>query len=99
MEFAAIVRYRARGGEAGRVAAALENMLAPSRAEPGNIDYQVFRDPQDPSVFVLCERYADETAFEAHRSSAHFGRWLGGEVLPFLEERIPFFGVPLESRP
>lgn len=56
---------------------------------------QVLRDPEDPSVFVLYERYADKAGFEAHRASAHFGKWLKGEVLPNLSERAPFFGVPI----
>ena len=97
MEFAVVVRYKAREGEDKRVGAALANMLAPSRAEAGNLDYQVLRDPRDQSVFVLVERYADEAAFEVHKASPHFGKWLKGEVLPYLDERTPFFGVPLES--
>jgi quinol monooxygenase YgiN len=99
MEFAVVVRYKTRPGEADRVADALENMLEPSRAEPGNLDYQVLRDTDDPSVFVLVERYTDEAAFEAHRSSPHFGKWLKGAVLPSLEERVPFFGTPLAAGP
>lgn len=95
MEFAVVVRYKARPGAEGRVENALKNMLGASRAEPGNLGYQVLRDRQDPSVFVLVERYADEDAFEAHRSSPHFEKWLKGEVLPNLGERTPFFGVPL----
>jgi quinol monooxygenase YgiN len=95
MEFAIVVRYKTGRGEEDRVAGALRNMIEPSRAEPGNLDYQVLRDTEDPSVFVLVERYTDEAAFEAHRSSEHFGKWLKGEVLPNLEERTPFFGAPL----
>ena len=53
-------------------------MVAPTRAEPGNLDYQVFRDPKDPSLFVLFERYADADAFDAHRATPHFGTWLAG---------------------
>jgi quinol monooxygenase YgiN len=96
MEFAVVVRYKAREGETERVRAALKNMLAPSRAEAGNLEYEVLRDPRDPSVFVLVERYTDEAAFAAHKSSPHFEKWLKGEVLPSLAERAPFFGVPLE---
>lgn len=99
MDFAVVVRYKARPGSERRVENALKNMLEPSRAEPGNLDYQVLRDRQDPSVFVLVERYADEAAFEAHRSSPHFEKWLKGEVLPSLEERVPFFGTPLDGEP
>ena len=88
MEFVVIAQYRAREGEAERVAAALGEMVQPTRAEPGNVDYQVFRDPKDPSLFVLFERYADAEAFDAHRATEHFGTWLAGVVLPALEDRI-----------
>jgi quinol monooxygenase YgiN len=88
MEFVVIAQYRARGGEAERVAEALAAMVAPTRAEPGNLDYQVFRDPKDPLLFVLFERYADADAFDRHRATPHFGTWLAGVVLPALDDRI-----------
>ena len=63
MEFVVIAQYRARAGEEDRVEEALRKMVEPTRAEPGNLDYRVFRDPGQPAVFVLYERYADEAAF------------------------------------
>jgi quinol monooxygenase YgiN len=95
MEFVVIARYRARAGEEDRVEAALGQMAGPTRAEPGNLDYQVFRDPAEPAVFMLFERYTGADAFEAHRESAHFGTWLSGQVLPALAERTRFDLVPL----
>ena len=95
MEFVVIARYKARAGAEGQVEAALRNMLRPTRAEPGNLDYQVFRDPADRSLFVLFERYADEAAFDAHRATAHFGAYLAGQVLPALADRVRLDLVPL----
>ena len=95
MEFVVIAQYRARAGEEARVGTALGEMVEPSRAEPGNLDYQVFRDPKDPSLFVLFERYADEGAFDAHRATPHFATWLAGQVLPALDNRIRLDLVPL----
>jgi quinol monooxygenase YgiN len=97
MEFVVIAKYRARAGEEDRVEAALRKMVEPTRAEPGNLDYQVFRDPGEPAVFVLFERYTGADAFEAHRASGHFGTWLSGQVLPALAERTRFDLVPLEG--
>ena len=96
MEFVVIAKYLARAGEEGRVEEALRKMVAPTRAEPGNLDYQVFRDPGQPDVFVLFERYADADAFEAHRASGHFGTWLSGQVLPSLAERTRLDLVPID---
>lgn len=88
MEFVVIAQYRVRQGEVDRVAAALREMVAPTKAEPGNRDYQAFRDPKDPSLFVLFERYADEEAFDAHRATPHFATYLAGIVLPALDDRV-----------
>src|ERR1700749_1127853 len=95
MEFVVIAKYRARAGEEARVATALGEMVEPTRAEPGNLDYQVFRDPKDPALFVLFERYADADAFDAHRATPHFATWLAGQVLPALADRIRLDLVPL----
>jgi quinol monooxygenase YgiN len=95
MEFVVIAHYRARAGEEARVETALGEMVEPTRAEPGNLDYQVFRDPKDPSLFVLFERYADEDAFDAHRETPHFATWLAGQALPALDNRIRLDLVPL----
>jgi len=95
MEFVVIARYTARGGQEDRVAAALAKMVEPTRAEPGNVDYQVMRDPSQSGIFMLFERYTGEDAFAAHAASEHFGTWLKGEVLPNLAERTRFDLVPL----
>jgi quinol monooxygenase YgiN len=87
MEFVVIARYKVRAGEEGRVEAALTTMRKLSRAEPGNLDYQVLRDPRERAVFVLYERYTGEAAFQAHLATDHFATWLKGQVLPFLDER------------
>lgn len=97
MAFVVIAQYRVRADAEARVEEALRKMTGPTRAEPGNLDYQVFRDPRDPSLFVLFERYTDESAFDAHRASPHFGTWLSGQVLPSLEDRIRLDLVPLEG--
>jgi quinol monooxygenase YgiN len=95
MEFVVIAQYRAQAGETDRVEEALRKMVAPTRAEPGNLDYQVFRDPSDQSLFVLFERYADQSAFDAHRATEHFGAYLAGVVLPALADRVRLDLVPL----
>jgi quinol monooxygenase YgiN len=97
MEFVVIARYRAFAGEEDRVEAALRNMVEPTRAEPGNLDYQVLRDPDEHGVFMLIERYIDDDAFAAHLESEHFATWLRGEVLPALAERTRFDLVPLAA--
>jgi quinol monooxygenase YgiN len=94
MEFVVVARYKAREGQEDRVEAALRRMVEPTRAELGNLGYETLRDPVEPGVFVLIERYIDEDAFAEHLSTEHFATWLRGEVLPNLAERTRFDLVP-----
>jgi quinol monooxygenase YgiN len=68
-----------------------------SAACGATLDVRRDRDPKDPSLFVLFERYTDESAFQAHLASPHFGAWLKGQVLPSLEDRVRLDLVPLED--
>jgi quinol monooxygenase YgiN len=87
MAFVVTAKWTAKEGEAEAVAAAIEKLVAPSRAEPGNLLYQPHRDPENASVFFLYEQYVDREAYEAHGSSEHFQRYAFGEAIPLLESR------------
>jgi quinol monooxygenase YgiN len=87
MAFVIIAHYRARPGTEQQVRAALEQMVVPTRAEPGNLSYEVCADPADPAVFALFEKYTDADAFTAHTETPHFKKHLRGEVLPNLSDR------------
>lgn len=97
MSYVVIARYRVRAGAEDLVAEALAKMVEPTRAEPGNRRYEVYREPADSAIFVLFEEYADKAAFEAHLASGHFAQWLRGEVLPRLDERQRYDLVPFEN--
>ncbi len=87
MSYVVIARWVAREGEENAVAAALAQMIEPSRAEPGNLGYQVHRDPDHPRLFVIYERYVDEDAYAAHGASDHFQRLAVGDALDRLASR------------
>ena len=42
-------------------------------------------------------RPVNESAFQEHLASPHFGTWLKGQVLPSLEDRVRLDLVPLED--
>ncbi|MGH2873146.1 MAG: putative quinol monooxygenase [Solirubrobacteraceae bacterium] len=86
MAFVIIARWVARPGEEETVATAIDALIEPSRAEPGNLAYEPHRDPADPCVFLLYERYVDEAAYRAHGESEHFRRH-GVPALPLLAAR------------
>jgi len=77
----------ARPGKTEALRALLESMLAPSRAEPGNLRYDLWQDRTDSARFVLDELYADEGAIAAHRASPHFQNYLS--QIEDLAERTP----------
>jgi quinol monooxygenase YgiN len=54
----------------------LTGMIAPSRAEPGNLRYDLWRDQTAPARFVLDELYASSEAVAAHRETPHFRAYL-----------------------
>ncbi len=98
MAYAVIAYWTAEDGEEERVAAALARMVAPSRAEPGNLAYEILRDPGDRRRFVLYELYADEAAYRAHGESEHFQRHAVGEAFDRLASREREFLETWEPR-
>lgn len=50
----------------------LRVLLAASRKEPGNRQYDLYRSAEAPIRYHLVESYADQAALEAHRASAHY---------------------------
>jgi quinol monooxygenase YgiN len=87
MAYVVLARWVAKPGEEAAVAAAIDALIEPSRAEPGNLMYEAHRDPSDPRVFLLYEQYADEDGYRAHGESGHFKRHGREDALPRLEAR------------
>lgn len=65
------------------VALALNALVSATRAEPGNITYDLFIAGEGDDGFYLIESYTDVAAFEAHKASQHYrdyrekaGDWL-----------------------
>ncbi len=63
-------------GKEAALRALLDGMLTPSRAEAGNLRYDLWQDQADPGRFVLDELYIDNDAIAAHRATAHFQNYL-----------------------
>jgi quinol monooxygenase YgiN len=91
MAYVVCATWIAKEGEADNVAAAVRNLAAPSKAEPGVLLYQAHRDPENPQVFFFYEQYADKAAYEAHVESDHFKQYGFGDAIPRLEERSRAF--------
>jgi quinol monooxygenase YgiN len=83
-----IARYRTQPGAGHTVAAVLAKHVAATRAEEGCLEFMACRSRENRDEFVLYEKYVDEDAFEAHRTTPHFAAYIQGEVIPLLIERI-----------
>lgn len=82
-----VARYKTRPGAGDEVAAVLSRHVAATRREPGCLGFTVLRALEDRERFVLYERYEDEEAFRAHRSSPHFAELVENTIVPLLSER------------
>ena len=52
--------------------AIIENARASRETEPGCRQFDVCRDPAEPSVFFLYELYDDDEAIQAHLQTPHY---------------------------
>jgi quinol monooxygenase YgiN len=50
----------------------LDGMLAPSRAEPGNVSYRYFIDSENPDIVHFFELWQDQAAVDYHFATPHF---------------------------
>src|SRR5262245_25599766 len=66
----------ARHGRVEELRALLDSMVIPSRAEQGNVQYDVWRNDADAGSFVIEELYTDDAAVAAHHATAHFKNYL-----------------------
>ena len=83
-------RFRAREGCEARVAAAIAQVVPPTRAEPGCLGIEGYADTRDPRLFFIHSRWPDEAAFELHAGLPHTRR--------FLESVGPLIDHPLDVR-
>lgn len=65
------VRFTAKPGRETELRETLEDMVAPTLAEPGCLAYELYLHPSDPSRVVLLEEWVDEAALAAHFETPH----------------------------
>ncbi|MGF6382045.1 putative quinol monooxygenase [Paraburkholderia atlantica] len=61
----------AKPGCEERLKAALEGLVNPVRNEAGALQYDLHQDRNDGRRFVVIERWANDTAFQAHVAAPH----------------------------
>lgn len=74
---------RAKPGREQELGRRMAQLLAPTRAEPGCLAYDLFQSTEDPGVWVLIERWRSVADLDAHVRTNHMGAFLArsAEVL------------------
>jgi quinol monooxygenase YgiN len=80
-----LVHMTVKPGKAEECIELLKAVAAESSKEPGCLQYMAHQSAENPLTFVFYERYKDEAAFEAHRNSPHFARYVAGGIGPLVE--------------
>lgn len=47
-------------------------LIQETRAEEGNISYNLYQSPSNPAAFIFYEEYKDQHAIDVHAVSSHF---------------------------
>jgi quinol monooxygenase YgiN len=66
----------ARPGKLPELEALLATLQAASRAESGNLRWDIWRDQANADRLVLDELYVDQSGVAAHRETPHFKAYL-----------------------
>ena len=77
--------FTARPGCETRVEQMICSLAKEVRAEEGNVEFSVYRERDRPRRFFVFERYADDTAFQAH-ITAEYGLRFNAELAGLIEE-------------
>lgn len=64
------------------------DLVKASRAEDGNVSYDLYRDTKNPLQFTFIEGWKDQNAIDLHNASKHFTE--------FGKKASQFFSAPLD---
>jgi len=79
-----IARMRAKSGQEGRLREALQRLVAPTRAEPGCIAYDLHESLNDAALFLFYETWKSQADLDAHFETPHLKALV--KILPELVE-------------
>jgi quinol monooxygenase YgiN len=66
-----IARMRAKPGQQARLRQELQRLVAPTRAEPGCISYDLHESQTDPAQFMFYELWKSPADLDAHFGTPH----------------------------
>jgi quinol monooxygenase YgiN len=71
-----IAHVRAKPEKQSLVAQELKKLIAPTRQEPGCLQYELLQDLKDPNQFVFHEQWSTLEQHQAHLDSAHIAAFV-----------------------
>jgi autoinducer 2-degrading protein len=92
--FVTLVHCHVRPEHADAFEDACRANCAASSREPGNIRFDLLRQADDPTRFILYEWYVDEAAARGHKDTPHYAEWRERTADMFVEAR---YGVRYEG--
>jgi quinol monooxygenase YgiN len=87
MAYVVAATWKAKPGEADRIAEVIRIMTPLSREEPGVLFYQAQVSPDEPETFFLYEQYTDAHAFDVHEHSEQVQNPVLVYAIAYLAER------------
>ncbi len=82
-----LAHMEAKTGQEAALATALRTLVEATRQEPACLQYDLWQARDQPTVFVMVERWADQAATEKHAQTPHFQA--------FLRDSPPLLARPL----
>ncbi len=79
-----VAKIKAKAGKEAKVEKALKDVLPKVRKEKGTLSYTLNKSQNDPSTFMVLEKYKDMDAFVAHSSTTYLAEMFV-EIMPFLD--------------
>ena len=80
-------RFCVRPGNESAVESALQEVLVPTREEPGCLSIHAFRSLREPKLFYIHSHWKDEPAFDYHAGLPHTVRFIK-RVEPLLDHPL-----------
>ena len=77
--------FTAKPGSESQVETLISGLAEQVRREPGNTEFTVFRERDNPRKFFVFEQYLDEASFDAH-ISAEYGLIFNQQLSSLIEE-------------
>jgi quinol monooxygenase YgiN len=80
-------RFHARPGREAALLEAIRAVEAPTRLEPGCLDYRIFRSVRVPGELWIHTRWRDRAAFDLHAALPHTVQFLAA-VEPLIDHPL-----------